>query len=163
MPKNQLAFNPDTDDLLAVLSQPKAVKKAEYRDAPEVQELAEEVIEELGLFDASLARIKYLFKVSDKSKTNGTCALAGAKWKHLTGFDYVVEVWFKFWEGSTREEKRALLYHELLHVERTETKRGTKWVLRDHPIEAFPEEVQQFGAWSPQLKALAEILNPQKP
>lgn len=154
----------DSDlDLLSVLSQPRANKKAEYRDAPDVQEIAEKVIEELGLIDAGFARIKYLFKVSEKSTYNGKCALAGAKWKHLTGFDYVVEVWSKFWDDSTPEQKRALLYHELLHVERTETKRGTKWVIRDHPVEAFPEEVQQFGAWTPQLQNLAEILESKKP
>ncbi len=148
---------PKDDDLLDALMQPKGARKTEYADAPEVQELAEVVIEEFGLIDASMARIKYLFKRSDKSKTNGTISLAGAKWKHLTGYDYVVVIWDKFWDQAPISDQRALLYHELLHAERTETRKGTKWVLRDHVVEAFPEEVQQFGAWSPQLKMLAEI------
>lgn len=145
------------DDLLAAILQPRTGKRSEYIDAPEVQEVAEAVVEEFGLFDASLARVKYLFKSAEKSKFRGQISLAGAKWKHLTGFDYVVEVWQQFWENASDPERKALMYHELLHVERTETKRGTKWVLRDHPVEAFPEEVQQFGTWTPELRQLAEI------
>jgi len=159
--QHQLAGLPQDEDLLDALLQPKGgSKKAEYCDAPDVQELADAVIEELGLIDADMARIKYLFKQAEKSKTNGTIALAGAKWKHLTGFDFVVEVWETFWMQATSLERRALLYHELLHIERSETKKGTKWSMRDHVVEAFPEEVQQFGTWSPQLKMLAEIIQP---
>jgi predicted metallopeptidase len=154
---NQLGTLPVGDDLLDALMQPRGSKKTEYADAPEVHDLAEVVIEEFGLIDASMARIKYLFKRSEKSKVNGTISLAGAKWKHLTGFDYVVEVWSSFWDSAGPADRKALIYHELLHAERTETKKGTKWSLRDHPVEAFPEEVQHFGAWSPQLKMLSEI------
>lgn len=148
---------PGDDDLLDAILQPKTGRKSEYSDAPDVQEKAEAVVETYGLIDVSLARIKYLYKIAEKSKFRGKCALSGAQWKHLTGFDYVVVVWKSFWDQATDREREALLYHELLHVERTETKKGTKWVLRDHPVEAFPEEVHQFGAWSPELVQLAEI------
>ena len=148
---------PADDDLLDAILQPKTGRKSEYADAPEVQEMAEVVVEEFGLIDASLARIKYLYKIAEKSKFRGKVSLAGAQWKHLTGFDYVVVIWKQYWDQATDHKRNALLYHELLHVERTETKKGTKWVLRDHPVEAFPEEVQQFGAWAPELVQLAEI------
>jgi predicted metallopeptidase len=149
---------PADDDLLDAILQPKTGRKSEYADSPEVQEKAEAIIDTYGLIDASLARIKYLYKIAEKSKFRGKCALSGAQWKHLTGYDFVIVIWKQWWDQATDKEREALLYHELLHVERTETKKGTKWVLRDHPVEAFPEEVQQFGAWSPELVQLAETL-----
>jgi predicted metallopeptidase len=157
--QHQMGLPRDEDLLDALLSPKGGSKKAEYSDAPEVQELADSVIEELGLMDASMARIKYLFLQADKSKDNANIALAGTKWKHLTGYDFVVVVWESFWMGANAHKRRALLYHELLHVERSETKKGTKWSLRKHYVEAFPEEVQQFGTWSPQLQELAEIIS----
>ncbi len=126
--------------------------KTEYIEAPEVQALSEKLIEEYGFLDASMSRIKYLFKVSDKSKFAGKISKAGEKWKHITGYDYVMEVWRPAWEKGTPLERRALLYHELSHVLRVDTKKGNKWAIKDHPIEAFPEEIRMFGAWSSQLK-----------
>ena len=136
------------DTILGMSAKP----KTEYLEAPEVLALSEKLIDEYGFVDASVARIKYLLKVSDKSKYNGRISKAGPKWKHISGFDYVLEVWQPFWEKSTPLEKRALLYHELSHIRKEEGKKGVKWLLEDHPIEAFPEEIKMFGPWSPQLK-----------
>jgi len=127
--------------------------KTEYVEAPDVQALAEKLIEEFGFVDAGLARIKYLYKISDKSKINGRIGKAGPKWKHITGFDYVMEVWKPFWDVEP-QNRRALVYHELCHVKRDDTKKGVRWKLFDHPIEAFPDEVRMFGAWSPQLQGM---------
>ena len=149
------------EDLLDVLIQaPK--KKTEYAEAPDVHQLAEEIIEEYGLIDAGLARVKYLFKKADKSKFAGQCSLAGAKWKHLTGFDFVIEVWESWWASATPHQQKALVFHELSHIERSETRKGTKWSVRKHEIEAFLEEVQHFGPWSPELQRLRDITRDQE-
>ena len=140
-------------DLMDAIIAGGAKPKTEYVEAPEVQALSEKLIEEFGFVDAGLARIKYLFKKSEKSKYAGKISKAGPKWKHITGFDYVMEVWQMFWDMEPAN-RRALVYHELSHVKREDTKKGIKWQLNIHPIEAFPDEVRMFGAWSPQLQEM---------
>lgn len=149
---------PSAVDLFAEMLKPRP-KRAEYADSPEVQELGEEVIKKHSMIDASQARIKYLFKISEKSRTAGKCYKADKKWNFLTGYDYVVEMWHPWWSDATSFEREALMFHELSHIIRVETKKGIKWALRDHTIEAFHEEVDLYGAWSPQLQQLKEIFN----
>lgn len=149
---------PSAVDLFAEMLKPRP-KRAEYADSPEVQELAEEVIKSRNMIDASQARIKYLFKISEKSRYAGKCGKADKKWNFLTGFDYVVEVWHPWWSDATNFEREALMFHELSHIIRVETKKGIKWAIREHTIEAFHEEVDIYGAWSPQLQQLKDIFS----
>jgi predicted metallopeptidase len=144
-------------DLMDAILSGNAKQKTEYVEAPDVQALSEKVIEEFGFVDAGLARIKYLFKISEKSKYSGKISKAGPKWKHITGFDYVMEVWKPFWDAEP-SKLRALLYHELCHVKKEDTKKGTRWRLHDHPIEAFPDEIRMFGIWSPQLQSMMDAV-----
>ena len=153
---------PDAADLFQEILKPKP-KKAEYADAPDVQEIAIKLISERNMVDAQQARVKYLFKISDKSKFAGRCSKADKKWKHLTGIDFVIEVWHDWWLGATDFTREALVYHELLHIGRQETKTGNiKWVTVEHPVEAFYEETKHYGAWSPQLQELQHILDSEK-
>jgi predicted metallopeptidase len=145
-------------DLMDAIAGMGAKAKTEYVEAPEVQALSEKMIEEFGFVDAGLARVKYLYKISDKSKYAGKMSKAGPKWKHITGFDYVFEVWKTFWDMEPGN-RRALTYHELCHIKREDTKKGIRWRLNIHPIEAFPDEIRMFGTWSPQLQEMVQALD----
>ena len=65
----------------------------EYFDAP-LEPLVKTL---LGKYDelahCQTAKIKYLFKSSEHSKYLGKCNKAQKKWRHLTGFHYVIEIW----------------------------------------------------------------------
>jgi len=148
-------------DLFTEILKPKR-RTAEYQDAPEVQEIATNLISSLEMVDARDARIKYLFKVSEKpQKFAGRCHKADKKWHHLTGIDFVIEVWDEWWRRATPESREALVYHELLHIGKGETRTGkVKWFIVDHPVESFFEEVKRYGPWSPQLQEIASLLQP---
>jgi predicted metallopeptidase len=145
-------------DLMDAILSGGTKQKTEYVEAPEVQELSEKLIEDFGFIDAGMARIKYLFKISEKSKFAGKISKAGLKWKHITGYDYVLEVWKSFWEAEPHN-RDAMIYHELSHIEREDTKKGIRWKVKDHPIEAFPDEIKMFGPWSSHLKSAVEALD----
>ena len=145
-------------DLMDAILSGGAKQKTEYVEAPEVQEQAEKMIDEYGFIDAGLARIKFLFKISEKSKFDGKIAKAGLKWKHITGFDYVFEVWKTFWDTEP-QNRNAMIYHNLSHVEREDTKKGIRWRVKEHPIEAFPDEVRMFGPWSGELQQMVHAVD----
>ncbi len=145
-------------DLMDAILSGGTKNKTEYVEAPEVQEQAEKMIEDYGFVDAGLARIKFLFKISEKSKFDGKISKAGLKWKHITGYDYVFEVWKTFWETEP-QNRQAMIYHNLSHVEREDTKKGIRWRVREHPIEAFPDEVRMFGPWSGELQQMIHAVD----
>jgi hypothetical protein len=146
-------------DLFTEMLKPKQ-KVAEYLDAPDVQAIAIKLIADLNMVEARDARIKYLFKISDKpQKFAGRCHKADKKWKHLTGIDFVIEVWDSWWAAASPVSREALVYHELLHIGKGETRTGkVKWFNVEHPVEAFYEEVRRYGPWSPQLREVNNIL-----
>ncbi len=131
---------------------------AEYIDSPEVESLARKVIVEyeVDLHDCQDgAKIKYLFKVSEKSHYAGRCNKATGKWKYLTGMDYVVEIWQPFWNLANENQRQALLYHELRHVKKVITKDGeVKWGVLKHDVELFINEIKFFGYWHQDLVGL---------
>ena len=125
-----------------------------YVDAPEVEALAKKLIKRFRLSDAEEAVIKFLFYKAEKSSFFGKCSRATGKWSYLTGYDYVIEVWKPFWDRSTDQVREALVYHELLHIQ----KGKVKWVVRKHDVEEFLDVVQEYGPWSANLQSLEEIL-----
>jgi len=128
----------------------------DYTDAPhEVMDLVSSLIQIHPEADFAKARVKYLLKPMKKSKWAGKCCLAGGPWRHLLpDYDYVIVLWQQYWE--THNDHRApLLYHELCHIIRTDAGR---WALRQHPIQEFPEVIQEYGCWSPELKCLEPVV-----
>jgi hypothetical protein len=131
-----------------------------YTDAP-IEEMANKLIEKYEeLEDCFDAKIKFLFKESEKSSYIGKCSKATGKWKFLTGdLDYVVEVWEPFWNVATDKQKEALLYHELRHIEKKikendDGEETVTWKVRKHHEEIFADEIEHFGAWNDGLSNL---------
>lgn len=137
-----------------------------YSEAPEVQQLAEMVIEEnpedLADVYGQPVAIKYLFKDSKKSQYLGKCSKATGKWRHMTLVDYVVEVWSEWWKTALPNEKKALLFHELRHIkmEEKEDEEGNieiNWKIRKHDNEVFQSEIELYGSWRKEIAELVSV------
>ena len=125
---------------------------------PDYQEASQEIMDMVGellarfpMMDAAKARVKYLAKSMKRSKWAGRCHLATGPWKHLADWDYVIIIWQEWYDTNDPDCQMALLYHEMLHIALTESE---KWALRQHPITEFPEVIEEFGLWSPELACL---------
>ncbi len=129
-----------------------------YIELPEVEEIAKRIIPEMGWID--IPKIKFLVLVADKSRYLGKCSKASKKWRHLTGYDYVIEVWQTFFDSAEPKIKEALLFHELAHIESYEKKDGSiVWGLKKHDIEEFMETVKRYGAWNLGLEKFYNVLS----
>jgi len=132
----------------------------EYTDAPEVEEIAKEIIDTLPLIEGiNGAKIKYLFVHKKHSEYAGKIQKPGGVWRFLSDYDYVVLVHKASWDSFNERQRKALIYHELLHITYKTDKNGKKhWKIRKHDIEEFMDVIREFGAWSPELNRLKEIL-----
>lgn len=81
--------------------------------------------------------------------------------------DFIMILDQQFWIQASMDQRRALVFHELLHAMIERDKEGAlkftdegkpKWVIRPHDIEAFNAEVSKFGAWDPDLQAFLKAL-----
>jgi len=128
-----------------------------YISDPRVDEIAAKVINEVATKNEwdDIPKIKYLVKVAENSRVNGQCSRATGKWKILTGFDYVIEVWSVFWDSASDSQKEALLFHELMHIISSEDEDGEiTWRLQDHDVEEFIYVVKKYGIWNHALESL---------
>jgi hypothetical protein len=132
----------------------------EYTILPEAEAIGSKLYTEFKDWP-DLPKVKYLQKIATKSKFAGQISKCTGKWKYLTQYDYVMEIWDDFWVKATAKQKEALIYHELYHVafsEDDETGEIT-WQLKDHELEEFAEVVERYGTWNEALIKFKEILN----
>lgn len=115
-------------------------------------------------------RIDYRWKLKGGSTggnpTLGKCVkLSGAAKHYAGGADFLVWLaanWCEV-EGFSDRQIEALVYHELLHITRTEKedKDGetvVKYGVRGHDVEMFMAEMEQYGAWDRSLQRLEEVV-----
>jgi Putative phage metallopeptidase len=126
-----------------------------YSDSPEIEQVAKTIIPTLGWLEQP--KIKYLMLDADKSDCMGKCSRATGKWKHLTGYDYIIEAWRTGWDSCDEHGKEALVYHELLHVTSKVDKNGeVKWGIKKHDLEEFFDVARKYGAWDLAIKTFIE-------
>ena len=123
----------------------------EYTLAPEVGVIARSMIES---FHTHLreARIAYTFVDKAQSFSDGRTILGRAKGRtNLDRLlspnreDFVMIISKDKWENMTEEKKRYLVDHELCHMGIVvNTKGESKFALRGHQIEEFPENLGRF-------------------
>jgi len=132
----------------------------EYMDAPEAEAVAKEIMETLPVIDGiEEASIKYIFILKKHSEYAAKIQKPGGVWKFLSDYDYVVLVHKPSWDKFSERQRKALIYHELLHITyKTDKNEKKHWKLRKHDIEEFIDVIREFGAWSPELNKLKEIL-----
>jgi hypothetical protein len=135
-----------------------------YAVIPEADAIGETLYKNFGQWP-DIPKIKYLIKISDKSRVNGQISKATGKWQYLTQYDYVLEVWDGFWTTATAIQKEALIYHELYHIsfKEDEDTGEITWKLKDHEIEEFLDVAKKYGAWNEALKELQFILARETP
>jgi hypothetical protein len=128
-------------------------EKPEYKDAPEVLEMAARLIDDMHGHLAE-ARIKYMFRTGKwelKGKTiYGRAEKVSAKWKYLTEFDFVITINRDIWFANKPEVRQAILDHELEHCSRGEDdKQGNpKWYIQAHSVEDFVSIIKRHGLWT---------------
>lgn len=137
---------------------------AQYEKSFEVEQIAKDIIENLKLDEnIKKAKIAYLFSLQKTSTLMGQIQKQGKAWKLLSEYDFIVIMHKETWKGLKDNQKKALTYHELLHIshkEKEDKETGeveTEWRLRKHDIEEFLEVVREFGDWSEELEALHNI------
>jgi hypothetical protein len=108
------------------------------------------------------ARIKYMFRTGKwelKGKIiYGKAEKVSAKWKHLTGYDFVITINRDAWFANKIEIRQAVLDHELMHCARGEDdKQGNpKWYIQPHTVEDFVEIIHRHGLWTHSLQNMVK-------
>jgi hypothetical protein len=130
---------------------------APFVEAPDVAELADEVLAEFDEFEpirTAIAegelRITYVFetKVFDqnteelKPHTIAKVTKASPLWRSLAETELVIQVRQWFWDRFDATGRRRTLHHELSHIRIDE---GGKLSLREHDLEDFRATVRRFG------------------
>jgi hypothetical protein len=66
---------------------------------------------------------------------------------------FVIQVWSAGWDSLDAKQRRALIHHELMHINPVEAR------LRPHTIEEHGNTVHRFGDWTNTLTLFKKILN----
>lgn len=123
----------------------------------EFAEIGARVIqEEESLVDIrnSLATIVYLTseqrKMSKGKKVCAQCERVPDKYKWSIPADYTITVFLPNIEGFSEEQKRILIFHELLHIDIDFDQDGKDiYSVKPHDYEDFKEIIDRFGTdWS---------------
>lgn len=76
----------------------------------------------------------------------GRCIKAPKLWRDVTGIDVVIWARKHFWDQFGIDLRRALVLHELLHIEVKRDKDGAaKIALRKHDVEDFVDIARKYG------------------
>lgn len=130
-----------------------------YEKSEEVKEIAEDIINTLPLDEnIKQSKIAYLFLLREKSRFKGQIQRPGGAWQFLSDYDFVMLIHKPTWDDLSENQRKALVYHELLHITHTESKDGKiTWKLRRHDVEEFLSVVKEFGNWSEELEVLSNV------
>ncbi|WP_050769603.1 putative metallopeptidase [Thermosinus carboxydivorans] len=129
---------------------------AEYFDAPEVEVIAKELIEDHHP-NLCQAKIKYLFRTGDwesKGKTIlGKAEKLNDKIKHLAGYDFIITINQIMFFAMTPQQRRALVDHELTHCFVDEDDSGNPvYKILPHDVEEFHSIIRRHGLWQEDLR-----------
>ena len=76
----------------------------------------------------------------------GRCVKAPGLWRDFTGYDFAIWARKHFWDQFDAELRRALILHELLHIEVKRDNDGNpKFSTRKHDVEDFVDVARQYG------------------
>jgi hypothetical protein len=82
----------------------------------------------------------------DEPEVAGKCVKAPGLWRDVTGYHFAIWAREYFWNQYDDAGRRALVLHELLHVEVNRDKDGNpKFAVRKHDVEDFVDVARQYG------------------
>ena len=128
----------------------------DYQISDEYRELAETVIgerEDLAWIRSAGVRIDYVTSLKEK-KSGNRCVHAECKkindfQQVYCPYDFVIVIYLPNVAHMSVEQKKILLWHELLHIDFREGDSGTRFCIRHHDIEDFKTIIRQYGLdWS---------------
>lgn len=90
--------------------------------------------------------------------TLGKCVKASGWARHVTEIDFVIWLGADNCLGFTNYQVEALIYHELCHAT---TGPGGEPKIAGHDLESFRSEVEHYGLWTPDIRAMAETMKGQ--
>ena len=146
----------------------------DFLDAPELKVIGDGLIKSglLARYGDDNLIIDYRWKrkggTSGGMPRVGKCVKLSGPAKHYADGSH-----FMIWlaadhcevEGFNEYQIEALVYHELLHVERVETDEEDlegqpiiKYRTRGHDFEGFYSELKQYGAWNRDWQRLEEVV-----
>lgn len=124
----------------------------DYSVSTTYREMAEEVIkeyEELQWLITSSVRIDYVSSTKDKKTKGklvlGECKLVKDVYKLYIPYDFLIIIYEPNIEGLTQEQIKILLYHELLHIDVTDTEGDPQYNVAPHDIEDFRAVIDKYG------------------
>ncbi len=130
-------------------------------ESPEMQEVAEEVIE-MHKIELGPAEIGYLLVYPNISKQKAAkCIKANREVKHYSGNDYLIEISGDLWDMLDGDTKKMLLYHQLLHIDPVFKAKNQEWKmkLRKPDFSDFYEINDKFGnEWYKTIQATVSSL-----
>jgi len=136
-----------------------------YTDAPEVEEFANVLIDNLCEFE-HLRDKPIAYQFTDKKMMMNGQPLAGkamkapSPWKGDGLADFKIVIYGPTWNAYNTEERQALIHHELMHLDYTEvTKKGETFQvpsIRPHDVQEFTKTRQRFGDYRYDLRVFFE-------
>jgi hypothetical protein len=140
--------------------------------APEVQEIAEELIRQ---YHPELLECTILYRFTTAA---APCApkKCSPEWRyayslHLPGCpkaavnegpDFRLLINQEEWDFLMPGQHEPFIDHRLLHIERSQAKDdGIRWTIKPDGFTEFPEVLQRFGLWSHAAKKIGKIIQPE--
>jgi predicted metallopeptidase len=140
----------------------KKIGNKDYVDAPQLKDLAADIIEKekLNMYGANIG---YVLVYPNVSKTiAGQCTRANKDLKYYSDCDYVIKMSGELWDSLSDESQYILMFHELLHIlPVTNDKTGdVSYKLRDHDVKDFAILINRHGIkWLETVHAINCSLN----
>ena len=123
-----------------------------YNESEEYTDLAYEVIKEqntLYWILATGARIICIESSRDKKSDGkivfGECIKVEEVYQVFCPYDFIIVIYAPNVHHMSKEQKKILIYHELLHCDFNETKKGLRFKTKPHDIEDFREIIDKYG------------------
>jgi len=118
----------------------------------EIRQIAEDLIEqmpELEYIKNSSANIAYLMSDAEKKSGGklvlGTCERVASKWFWIVPYEYLITLYLPNVERLNDEQMRALVLHELLHIDIEVDGNEEEYRIRPHDFEDFMIVINRFG------------------
>ena len=135
--------------------------------APEVGIVARELIEDHHTHLCG-ARIEYLFRLGRWEKKHrqvlGQAKLAAEDIRFIADFDFIITVSLDAWNHADKNQRTALIDHELYHCTENSAPESDEnvWGIDDHDVQEFIAVVRRYGLWQSELVEMMEAAkNPQ--
>jgi hypothetical protein len=129
----------------------------EYFDAPEVEEIARELIKD-HRSDLVEAKIKYLFrkgtwKSGGEVVQGNTSKITGAL-KFIIQHDFLITINHDYFHGMVPQTQKALVDHYLAYAARGDDSKDGEatWVKVNPDIKDFAQILKRHGLWSEGLR-----------